>query len=84
MASLQLSRQRLIAVSDNVAELTRVTDLWVSTRFCFRFVLTLSLQLYNNALTAIPAGVFAMTQLTSLNVRCARPCARFAHLLLRS
>ena len=68
MASLQLGLQRLIAVSDNIAELTRVTTLWVSSRFSFGFALT-PLQLGGNAMTAIPAGVFAVTQLTELNVR---------------
>ncbi|MBT9559693.1 MAG: leucine-rich repeat domain-containing protein [Myxococcales bacterium] len=69
LGSLQLSRQRLIAVSDNIAELTRVTRLSVSSRFSFCFALTPSLQLHNNSFTAIPAGVLAMTQLTSMDVR---------------
>ena len=38
LASLQLRGQQLIAVSDNIAELTRVTVLSVSSRssFCLR------------------------------------------------
>ena len=35
LASLQLFNQRLIAISDNIAELTRVTELSVSSRFFF-------------------------------------------------
>ena len=69
MASLQFQDQQLIAVSDNIVELTRVTLLSVSCRFSYRFALTPSLQLDDNSLTAIPAGVLAMTQLTSLSVR---------------
>ena len=45
-----------------------MTVLWVSRRFSFCFALTPSL-LNSNALTAISAGVLAMTQLTVLNVR---------------
>ena len=74
---LQLNGQQLIDVSDNIAELTRVTGLSVSSRFSFWFALTPSLQLDDNALAAIPAGVFVMTQLTTLYVRCRRRrCAR--------
>lgn len=52
-----------------MAELTRVTALWVRHRFNFFFFLfTRSSQLAGNQFGAIPAGAFAMTQLTSITV----------------
>ncbi|MBT9555733.1 MAG: hypothetical protein IV100_06865 [Myxococcales bacterium] len=69
LASLQLDGQRLTAVSNNIAELTHVTALLVSSRFSLSCALTPSLQLNSNFLTAIPTGMFGMTQLKFISVR---------------
>ena len=51
--SPQLNRRRVVAVSDNVAQLTCVTEL----------------MLHDNAFAEVPAGVMAMVHLTQLIVR---------------
>ena len=63
----QLGERHLVIVSDNIAQLTRVTKLEVRL-FCFRVVDLRLQQLWGNAFSEIPAGVLAMTQLTFLTV----------------
>ncbi len=66
--SPQLDRRQLVAVSDNIAQLTRVTTVWVRLFVVSCRCFDLLQQLYRNAFTEIPAGVLVMTQLTNLNV----------------
>ncbi len=75
--SPQLYDRQLVFVSDNIAQLTRVTQLWVRLfLFSCRCFDTSLHQLYRNAFTEIPAGVLTMTQLTWLDVSRRRRFAR--------
>ncbi len=64
-------------MSDNIAQLTRVTSLNVRLFVVFVSLRSRCLhQLYRNAFTEIPAVVLAMTQLTFLDVSGRRRFAR--------
>ena len=76
--TLDLCDRRLVTVSNNIAQLTRVTKLEVRLFFFFFRVVALTPlhQLHCNAFTEIPSGVLTMTQLTSLSVSRRRRLAR--------
>ncbi len=74
--SPQLGDRQLVAVSDNIAQLTRVTKLRVRLFLFSSLSSRLLHQLNDNAFTEIPAGVLGMTQLTSLQVSRRRRFAR--------
>ncbi len=74
--SPQLGDRQLVAVSDNIVQLSLVTKLLVRHFVVFVSLLDAVHQLYGNAFTEIPAGVLVMTQLTRLNVSRRRRFAR--------
>lgn len=67
----QFDELGIVAVSDNITQLTRMTLLGVrAARLSFFFfLLTLAWQLDSNAFSEFPTSVLVLTQLTYLAVR---------------
>ncbi len=66
---LWLDDRQLVAVSDEIAQCTRVFKLTVRSRSCIAAAAHHRSQLRHNAFAEVPRGVLAMSHLRFLNVR---------------